>query len=74
MKKIKLQLNQLMHKHNLSITQLHIKTGIRRATLSELANERRQRIQFEHLEKIVNALNIQDMNELLSIVESDENM
>lgn len=63
-----------MHKHNLSITQLHIKTGIRRATLSELANERRQRIQFEHLEKIVNALNIQDMNELLSIVESDENM
>ncbi len=67
-----MQLNQLMHKHNLSITQLHIKTGIRRATLSELAKERRQRIQFDHLEKIVNALDIKDMNELLSIVVDDE--
>lgn len=71
MKKIKLQLNELMHKHNLSITQLHIKTGIRRATLSELANNRRQRIQFEHIEKIVNALDITDMNEIIKIVEDE---
>lgn len=74
MKKVKLQLNQLMHKHDLSITQLHIKTGIRRATLSELANERRQRIQFDHLEKIVNALDIKDMNELLCIIEEEEDL
>lgn len=74
MKKVQLQLNQLMHKHRLSITQLHIKTGIRRATLSELANGRRQRIQFEHLDKIVNALNIKDMNELFQIVEDEENL
>jgi len=74
MKKVKLQLNQLLHKHNLSITQLHIKTGIRRATLSELANDKRQRIQFDHLEKIVNALNITDMNEVICIVEEKENI
>lgn len=72
MKKVELQLNQLMHKHNLSITQLHIKTGIRRATLSELANNKRQRIQFDHLERIVNALAIKDMNELLCIIEEKE--
>lgn len=69
MKKVILDLNQLMYKHRLSITQLHIKTGIRRATLSELANNRRQRIQFDHLEKIVNALDITDMNEIIKIVE-----
>lgn len=70
--KVKLQLNQLVHKHDLSITQLHIKTGIRPATLSELANERRQRIQFDHLEKIVNVLDIKDMNELFRIEEQEQ--
>ena len=74
MKSIKLQLNQLMHKHDLSITQLHIKTGIRRATLSELANGRRQRVQFDHLEKIVNALDIKDTNELIRIVDREEDL
>jgi len=69
MKQVVLELNELMHKHNLSITQLHIKTGIRRATLSELANNRRQRIQFDHLERIINALDITDMNDVIRIVE-----
>ncbi|HLR68348.1 MAG TPA: helix-turn-helix transcriptional regulator [Virgibacillus sp.] len=69
MKRVKLQLNHLLHQHNLSITQLHVKTGIRQAALSELANGKRQRIQFEHLDKIVSALNIKDMNELFHIEE-----
>ncbi|WP_080871958.1 helix-turn-helix domain-containing protein [Oceanobacillus timonensis] len=72
MKKVHLQLNQLLHQHDLSITQLHIKTGIRRATLSELASGKRQRIQLEHIDKIVNALNIKDINELFRIEEDDE--
>ncbi|WP_368654116.1 helix-turn-helix domain-containing protein [Ornithinibacillus sp. 4-3] len=72
MKKVKLQINQLLHNRNISLTQLHIKTGIRLAALSELANGKRQRIQFEHLEKIVQAFEIEDMNEILSIVEEDE--
>lgn len=69
MKRVKLQLNHLLHQHNLSITQLHVKTGIRQAALSELANGKRQRIQFEHLDKIVSALDIKDMNELFRIEE-----
>lgn len=72
MKKVKLQINQLLHNQNISLTQLHARTGIRLAALSELANSKRQRIQFEHLEKIVQALDIKDMNELLTIVEEDE--
>ena len=72
MKKVKLQLNQLLHNHKLSVTQLHFKTGIRRATLSELANGKRQRIQLDHLSKIADALDINDMNELLRIVDDEE--
>ncbi len=72
MKKVTLQLNHLLHKHNLSLTQLHVKTGIRQAALSELANGKRQRIQLEHLNKIVTALDIRDMNELFHIEEDKE--
>lgn len=70
--KIKLCLNELLFKHDLSIHQLHLITGIRRATLSELANGKRQRIQFEHIEKIANALNISNINEIISLEKSGE--
>lgn len=73
MKKVQLQINELLHTHNLSITQLHIKTGIRRATLSELANGKRQRVQLDHLSKIAEALDITDMNVLLRIVDGGDN-
>lgn len=72
MKKVQLRLNDLLHKHNMSINELHIKTGVRRATLSELANNKRQRIQFEHIEKIANGLNIQDINEIITLVDVGE--
>ena len=72
MKKVKLQINELLHTHNLTITQLHIKTGIRRATLSELANGKRQRVQLDHLSKIADALDITDMNVLLRIIGDEE--
>ncbi|GAB2562027.1 helix-turn-helix domain-containing protein [Gracilibacillus alcaliphilus] len=57
---------------NVSVTQLHIKTGIRHDTLSALTNNRRQRIQLDHLDKIVNTLNIKDMNELFRIEEDGQ--
>jgi DNA-binding Xre family transcriptional regulator len=71
MKKVKLQINQLLHNRDISLTQLHVRTGIRLAALSELANGKRQRIQFEHLERIIQALDIEDMNEVFSIIEDD---
>ncbi|MEN1969171.1 helix-turn-helix transcriptional regulator [Lentibacillus sp. N15] len=72
MKKVKLQINQLLYNRNMSLTQLHAKTSIRLAALSELASGKRQRIQFDHLEKIIQALDIEDMNEVFSIVEEGE--
>ncbi|AIC93087.1 MULTISPECIES: helix-turn-helix domain-containing protein [Shouchella] len=65
MPKVEIALNELLHKHELTIHALHLKTGIRRATLSELANGKRERIQLEHIEKIAEALDIDDMNEIL---------
>ncbi|MGM8212108.1 helix-turn-helix domain-containing protein [Virgibacillus sp. W0430] len=61
-------INQLLSDRDISLTQLYIKTGIRVAALSELANGKRQRIQFEHLEKIVQALDVEDMNEVFLLL------
>ncbi|QGH36216.1 helix-turn-helix domain-containing protein [Gracilibacillus salitolerans] len=72
MKKVEINLNELLHHYNLSLNQLHLITGVRRATLSEMANGKRQRIQLEHIEKIANALDISDINEIITIQESNE--
>lgn len=71
MRKVKLCINELLYKHDISINQLHLITGIRRATLSEIANGKRQRIQLEHIEKIADALNIDDINEIITIEKMD---
>ncbi|QGH36249.1 helix-turn-helix domain-containing protein [Gracilibacillus salitolerans] len=71
MKKVEIALNELLHQYNLSLNQLHLLTGIRRAALSELANGKRQRIQLDHIEKIANALDINDINKIITI--KDEN-
>ncbi|PWA13081.1 XRE family transcriptional regulator [Pueribacillus theae] len=70
MKKIELRITELLLAYNLSINELHLKTGIRRATLSELTNGKRIRIQFDHIEKIANALDIDDINEIITLVEA----
>ncbi|MDX8047167.1 helix-turn-helix transcriptional regulator [Gracilibacillus sp. S3-1-1] len=72
MKKVNIALNELLHQYNLSINQLHLLTGIRRATLSELANGKRQRIQLEHIEKIANVLEIDDINKIITLIEIDD--
>ncbi|WP_449355187.1 helix-turn-helix domain-containing protein [Virgibacillus natechei] len=70
--KVEILLNELLNRYNLSINQLHLLTGIRRATLSELANGKRQRIQLEHIEKIALALEIEDINEIITLKKIDD--
>jgi DNA-binding Xre family transcriptional regulator len=69
--KVEIRLNELLNRYNLSINQLHLLTGIRRATLSEIANNKRERIQLEHIEKIANALEIEDINEIITLRKVD---
>lgn len=69
MKKIYICINDLLHKHNMSMNELHVQTGIRRAALSELANRKRERIQFDHIERIANTLGIKDINEIITLVD-----
>ncbi|PJY98897.1 XRE family transcriptional regulator [Bacillus vallismortis] len=58
-----------MEKQNLSLRALADKCGIRQPALSELINGKKQNINFGHIERIANALDIEDINEIISLIE-----
>ena len=66
-RKLVVKLNDLLRKYDLSLNELSLRSGVRRAALSELANGKRERIQFEHIERIADALNIDDIREIIDL-------
>ncbi|SFL34181.1 DNA-binding transcriptional regulator, XRE family [Gracilibacillus orientalis] len=59
------KINSILNKHDISLRELTRRTDIRHATLSELSNQKRQNINFQHIEKIAEALDIQDIREII---------
>ncbi|WP_087974890.1 helix-turn-helix domain-containing protein [Oceanobacillus rekensis] len=66
-KKVKIKINELIAQRGISIRELSRLTDIRHATLSELSNQKRQNINFNHIERITEALNIDDIRELIDL-------
>lgn len=66
-KKVIVKINELLQQENISLRELSRLTDIRHAALSELANQKRQNINFSHIEKIADALNIEDIRDLITI-------
>ncbi|HET7627854.1 MAG TPA: helix-turn-helix transcriptional regulator [Bacillales bacterium] len=64
-KKVVVKIPELLKKKGISLRELSRQTDIRHATLSELANKKRQRIQFEHIEKIADQFEIDDIREII---------
>ena len=44
-------------------------SDVRHAALSELSNGKRENINFSHIERIAEALNIEDIREIIDLVE-----
>lgn len=57
---------QLLDEHKMTIRELERRTGIRYATLHELANNKRQNINFGHINRIGDALNITDVRHIIT--------
>ena len=72
MKKVEIKLREALKQRRLSQTDLHNMTGIRQAAISVMARNKVRRIEFDHIEKIAEALSIEDMNELLRIIEEED--
>ncbi|MFS8210794.1 helix-turn-helix domain-containing protein [Paenibacillus polymyxa] len=67
--KVKVMLGELIKARGISLNELSHKTGVRRAALSELANEKRENINFKHIEEIADALDITDIREIITLID-----
>jgi len=64
---LNIRLDKVLKERGLTQKQLSEMTGLRPAAISQLCNNFVQRISIEHIEKIAEALEITDLNELMEI-------
>ncbi|MFC5702737.1 helix-turn-helix domain-containing protein [Cohnella faecalis] len=68
--KVVIKIPELLKKHGISLRELSRLTDIRHAALSELSSQKRQNINFNHIEKIAEAFDIHDIREIIDLVET----
>ncbi|MCT1901864.1 helix-turn-helix transcriptional regulator [Oceanobacillus sojae] len=68
-RKIVIKIKDLLVKNNISLRDLSRLTDIRHATLSELSNQKRENINFRHIKKIADALDIDDIREIIDLID-----
>ncbi|MFW5438708.1 helix-turn-helix domain-containing protein [Paenibacillus apiarius] len=66
-KKVVVKIGQLTKKHGISLRELSRLADVRHAALSELSNGKRSNINFTHIEKIADALGIDDIREIIDL-------
>lgn len=72
-KKLIIHINDLKKEYNISLRELSRLTDIGHARLSELANGKKKRIQIDYIERIADALEINDISKIISLIEVEEN-
>jgi len=70
-KKVIIKIKELVQQKGISLRELSRQTDIRHAALSELANQKRQNINLHHIEKIADALEINDIRNIIDFDNSD---
>lgn len=68
-KQVKVKIHELISQRGISLRELSRLTDIRHAALSELANQKRQNINFSHIERIADTLELEDIREIIDLVE-----
>lgn len=71
-KRVRVNLHSLITEYDISMRELGRLTDIRHSVLNELANQKRQNIHYEHIQKIAEALDITDIRKIISIEETDD--
>lgn len=63
---VAIRLKELLLEKGMTIRKLSLISDVRPAALSELANQKRINVHFHHLSRIADALDIDDMNRLIT--------
>lgn len=67
LRKIKLRINEAMQRRGMTQIQLSELSGVRQAAISEMSRNIREQVNIRNLEKIADALGIDDIGELIHI-------
>ncbi|MCB5950969.1 helix-turn-helix transcriptional regulator [Enterococcus sp. BWT-B8] len=65
--KVEVLINKLLAERNMSLRELARLSGIEPSNLSNLANGKRKRIYLEHIERIADALEIDDISKIIKL-------
>lgn len=66
-RKLVIHINELLEKHNITQAELARLSDIDHPKISNLQNAKRQHIYIEHIIKIAEALDIDDIREIITI-------
>lgn len=72
MRRIELRLKELLKEKDIEQKQLAAITGLTERTVSELVNNKTKRYPKEALQKIADALEVDDINKLITIVKEED--
>ena len=65
--KVEILINELLAERNMSLRELARLSGIEPSNLSNLTNGKRKSIYFEHIERIADALEIEDISKIIRL-------
>ncbi|MGL4695739.1 helix-turn-helix domain-containing protein [Enterococcus larvae] len=65
--KVEILINELLAERKMSLRELARLSGIEPSNLSNLANGKRKRIYLEHIERIADALEIDDIEKIIRL-------
>mgnify|MGYP000460146036 FL=1 len=72
-KNVNFKLKELISNSNMTQKEIASKAGIRENTLSDLLKNDKKGIRFSTLEKLANVFDIQDINEIITLVDETAN-
>lgn len=67
-RRVKVKIHELANQKGISLRELSRLTDIRHDALSELANQKRQNINFSHIERIADTLELDDIREIIDLI------
>ncbi len=70
--KVKFRLNELVHERGISLRELARLSAIEPSIISKMANNRRNSVFFEHLERIAEALDLESVNDIIYFEKKEE--
>ncbi|TCZ78413.1 XRE family transcriptional regulator [Paenibacillus albiflavus] len=71
-KKVVINISKLVREHQITLRELSRLSDVRHAALSELSNGKRENINFSHIERIADALNITDIRNIIDLIETND--